>query len=302
MHPFKNFYNQRNVLVTGGAGFIGSHIVEMLVELGAHVRVLDNLSTGSLDNLASVINNIEFVNGSVTDRATCDAALKNMQTVFHLAAMVSVPQSIEDPAGCHDNNMTGTLNILDACRLHNVQELAFSSSSAVYGPQEGACSENSPTNPTSPYGYTKLMGEWYCRQYAQLYSIGTVSLRYFNVFGPRQNPHGGYAAVVAKFRHQLANNLPLIIFGDGQQTRDFVPVSEVVHANLLLAMHAKKYPGDVFNIASGKTISLLELAEQLRSEFPTANSPIQFMPARAGDIIHSSADCKKYRQVSGSVD
>jgi UDP-glucose 4-epimerase len=294
----KLFFKDLPVLVTGGAGFIGSHIVEKLVELGARVTVLDNLSTGSLDNLSAVLPHITFIKGSITDKTVCLEATRGISTVFHLAAFISVPDSLEHPLECYTVNVEGTLNLLEACRCNSVERFIFSSSAAVYGSRACVCSEETPPHPESPYGTSKLIGEFLCQQYARNYGLQTVCLRYFNVFGERQNPHGAYAAVVAKFKYQMQHNLPITIFGDGQQTRDFIPVGQVAQANLILAMLEQDYmKGDVFNIGTGKSITLLELIDLLKTDFPSYNQSIHFEPERQGDIKYSQADCQKYLSI-----
>jgi UDP-glucose 4-epimerase len=215
--------------------------------------------------------------------------------------MVSVVESIKNPLLCHMINVSGTANLLNACRANKVQRFVLSSSSAVYGPVDGIASEQMPCAPISPYGYSKWLGELLCQEYAALHNINTVCLRYFNVHGDRQNPNGSYAAAIAKFSHALAHEEPIVIYGDGQQTRDFIPVEEVVLANLTLAqLPSEQMRGSAFNIGSGKSISLLQLVEQLRAQYPNSKSPIQFLPARPGDIKHSAADCGKYWAVKYS--
>jgi UDP-glucose 4-epimerase len=287
-----SFFNKKQALVTGGAGFIGSHLCRKLVEAGAQITVLDNLSTGSLNNLASIEDKITFIEGSVTDYATCLKATGGVAIVFHLAAFISVPQSFKDPLGCYETNITGTANLLEASRHHGVEHLLLSSSSAVYGTTEGVCDEETPCNPTSPYGFSKLMAEEYCRHYSSLFGLKTSCLRYFNVFGEGQSPQGDYAAVLAKFRHQLKNNLPMTIFGDGSQTRDFIPVEQVVEANMALAQLPGH--GEAYNVASGASISLKELVQRLREEYPLSTSTLEFKSPREGDIKHSSASIARY--------
>lgn len=289
-----NYYKGKKVLVTGGAGFIGSYITEALVSHGAKVTVLDNLSTGNLANLAQVHENITFINGSITDMQTCLDATRGKSHIFHLAAFISVPQSLINPDQCHTINVDGTFNMLEAARQNNVQRFVFSSSSAVYGTTDSPCSETTPCNPTSPYGFSKLIGEYLCKQYALNFSIESVCLRYFNVFGQRQDPNGPYAAVVAKFKDLMQHNKPITIFGDGQQTRDFVPVEQVAHTNLLLGMlPAHTVNGELFNVASGTNITLLELIHILKKEFPDYTLAPNFAPERPGDIRHSTAVCTK---------
>lgn len=287
-----NSYNDKQVLVTGGAGFIGSYITEALISNGAKVTVLDNLSTGNLAHLAHVYDNITFINGSISDMQTCLNAARGKSHIFHLAACVSVPLSIEQPAYCHEVNVTGTFNVLEAARQQGVRHVIFSSSSAVYGNTEEPCSENSPCRPTSAYGFSKLIGEQLCKQYATNYGLKTVSLRYFNVFGDRQNPDGQYAAVVAKFNQCMSQNTPITLFGDGLQTRDFIPVEKVVEANLLFGMMPPdQLKDDVINIANGKSITLIDLFADLKKRYPEYTFEPTFAPARSGDIKHSSAIC-----------
>lgn len=290
----KQYYKNRKVLVTGGCGFIGSHLVETLIGYDAQVTILDDLSTGSLENIALYKDKVTFIKGSVTDKQICKQAVADNSHIFHLAAFISVPQSLEDPAACHTVNVDGTFNMLEASKNAHVQRFIFSSSSAVYGTPEGKCSELAPCKPESPYGFSKLIGEQLCLQFTHCYGLETVMLRYFNVFGDRQNPNGQYAAVVAKFTNLMSQNRPITIFGDGLQTRDFIPVDQIVMTNLLVGMAPKDALKErIFNVATGKSITLLELFEQLKGGFPLYNLEPQFLPARLGDIKESSADCTR---------
>lgn len=292
------WYNGIKVLVTGGCGFIGSHLSQKLVELGAQVTILDDLSTGSLENIAPIIDKITLITNSVTDYQACVEATKNVAIVFHLAAFISVPQSFENPTACYTTNINGTQTLLEAARVNGVERVVFSSSAAVYGKHEGLCTESMSCHPESPYGYSKLIGELLCAQYTKNFGLSTVCLRYFNVYGERQKPHGSYAAVRAAFAHRMRHNLPITIFGDGQQTRDFVPVQTIVDANLTLGMLAKTAMDDtVFNIGTGTSITLLQLIDTLRQEYPTYTAAITFAPARTGDVRSSEADCRKYQQL-----
>jgi len=290
-----NIYQNTPILITGGCGFIGSHLAEKLVSLGARVSILDDLSSGNKENISTIIDKITYIQGSITDFETCLRATHNKKIIFHLAAFVSVPASTEQPQICHDINVTGTQNILEAARINNVKRIVFSSSCAVYGESTSTCYENTPLQPTSPYGYSKLMGEIYCKEYAQTFKIETVAMRYFNVYGDRQDPKSHYAGVVAKFSYNMKHNLPITIFGDGYQTRDFVPVETIVHANIILGACDKKYvQGEVFNIATGNSTNLYQLIDTLKQQHPDYNQATQLMPARPGDVKHVSADCSKY--------
>lgn len=294
----ENEYKNLPILVTGGCGFIGSHLVEKLLALGAHVTVIDDLSTGTLANIHNTQNNITFINASITDFDACLAAVKNQKIIFHLAAMISVADSVEDPVKCHHINVDGTFNILEAARAAGINRFVYSSSAAVYGNIEGLCSENTPCLPVSPYGFSKRIGELYCQQYAHVLGLETVILRYFNVFGPRQNPRGAYAGVVAKFDQHMRENKPITIYGDGKQTRDFVPVDAIVNANITLGAHKAIKPGDIYNVATGQSISILELVDRLRQQHPHFSGEIRFEPARSSDISDSRADCSKLLRIA----
>jgi UDP-N-acetylglucosamine/UDP-N-acetyl-alpha-D-glucosaminouronate 4-epimerase len=298
----KTGYKNKKVLVTGGAGFIGSHLVEKLVDLDAQVTVLDNLSTGSLENLAHVKASITFIEGDIIDVNLCHNVAHDQDYIFHLAAFISVPESVKNPQRCYQTNILGTLYLLQAAHESQVKRLIFSSSAAVYGNQGATCTEDMKCKPESPYGYSKLIGECLCREFHKTFNLDTVMLRYFNVYGPRQNPHAPYAGVVAQFRETMQHNKPLSIFGNGTQTRDFIPVEKVVKANLTLGIAPKhRVSGQVFNCAVGKSISLLELIERLKEEFPDFNAEITFNPARPGDITHSRADTSRYQKILTSL-
>lgn len=298
MKHLTTFYRNRTVLVTGGCGFIGSHLAQALVDLGAQVTIIDDFSTGSFDNIASCADKIRFIHDSIVNPDACELAMEGQMIVFHQAAYISVAGSVLAPAICHATNVTGTFNLLEAARKHNVRRFVYASSAAVYGQREGISSEASPTQPISPYGASKLIKEIYAQQYARTYGLHTIGLRYFNVYGPRQNPHAAYSAAIAKFRHQMANNLAITIFGDGTQTRDFIPVQEVVLANLILAaLDSHETYGKVYNIATGTSITLLDMIEKLRAEFPQFTGPIEFQSARPGDVKRSEADCSNYLQL-----
>jgi len=294
----KHFYRNLPVLVTGGAGFIGSFVAEKLIELGATVTVLDNLSTGNIKNLEKIKDKINFVQKSITDMATCLKATKDKIVIFHLAALSSVTKSIKHPDVCHTTNVDGTFNLLETSRINKVECFVFSSSAAVYGTTSEICKEVMTPNPKSPYGTSKLIGELLCKQFSDNFGLKAFCLRYFNVYGKRQNPNGDYAAVVAKFKYLMQQNLPITIFGDGLQTRDFIQVEKIAEANLMVAMlDDQQVKGDVFNVGTGQNINLLELIKRLKKKFPHYNQPIIFAPERTGDIKHSSADCSKYNNL-----
>ena len=277
-------------LVTGGAGFIGSHLVDLLQTDGWSVRVLDDLSTGNRANIDS--GAVDLVVGDVRDYDTCESACRGANAVFHLAAIASVQASIDEPRRCHDVNVTGTLNMLDAARKQGVRRFVFSSSAAVYGNADTVpTSEDQPLDPQSPYAAGKLCGEVYCETYARLYGIETVSLRYFNVFGPRQRADSGYAAAIPAFVGAAVDGRRPTIFGDGCQTRDFVYVGNVARANVLAAC-AGGISRSVFNIGSGEQISLLDLVSTIEAITGKPLLP-HFAPARAGEVRYSCSKIER---------
>lgn len=283
-------------LVTGGAGFIGSNIVERLVELGDTnaVRVLDDFSTGRRANLAPWLERIELIEGDIRDLETVRQAVTGVDYVLHQAALPSVAWSVDDPSGTHDVNATGTLNLLVASRDSGVKRFVYASSCAVYGDgPELPKHEEMSTHPVSPYAVSKLAGENYCRAFHQVYGLETVCLRYFNAFGPRQDPACQYAAVIPKFITAVLNGHQPVVYGDGLQSRDFVYVGNVVEANLL-ACHAKDLGGGVFNIACGVRFTLLDLLEVLECITGKPAQP-RFDPPQPGDIRHSVAAIEKAR-------
>jgi nucleoside-diphosphate-sugar epimerase len=299
------YYKNKPVLITGGCGFIGSHIAQKLVEYGAHVTIIDDLSTGSLANIENIKHNITFIEDNIVNFDACMRACKGQAFVFHQAAYISVPGSLENPAICNSTNVTGTFNLLEAARQNHVERFIFASSAAIYGQREGLCREDMQPNPNSPYGFSKFINEIHAQQYTNTYKLNTIGLRYFNVYGPRQNPHGTYAAVVTKLQYQMAHNLPITIFGDGTQTRDFIHVSRVVQANLNLALLDPKITqGQIYNIATGMSISLLTLIQQLKKYYPNYSGDIVLQPKRSGDVTDSRADCSKYRNtcIQQSID
>jgi len=278
------------VLITGGAGFIGSHIAEQL-QGRAEVRVLDNLRTGSRANLTGL--DVEFIEGSILDRTAVAAAVRGVDYVFHLAALVSVPESVRRPHECVALNVTGLLHVLEAAADAGVRKLCFSSSAAVYGDNPVVPKlETMRPEPRSPYAVTKLDGEYYCRQFAEGRGLATVALRFFNVFGPRQDPRSAYAAAVPIFMQQALAHQPLTIHGDGGQTRDFIYVRDIAAANI----HAATTAGltGVFNAGYGQRVRILELARQIIT-LAGSRSEIRFAPERAGDVRHSCANVDALR-------
>jgi nucleoside-diphosphate-sugar epimerase len=276
-------------LVTGGAGFIGSHLAARLVERGGTVRIFDNFSTGKLENLLPLGTRVDLIKGDLRDPAAVRAAMAGIEVVFHQGADPSVPRSMADPVACYESNVMGTLNVLQAAREAGVRRVVFASSCAVYGDAPGLPkSERSPLAPQSPYATSKLAGEELCQVYTKVFGVEAVALRYFNVFGPRQDPNSAYAPVIPRFIKALADGEPPVIFGDGEQTRDFVYVDDVVQANLLAAQ-SPDAPGRIFNIASGRSVSLNRLLASLLEIMGVPSDPI-YVPARAGDVRHSAAD------------
>jgi nucleoside-diphosphate-sugar epimerase len=276
------------VLVTGGAGFIGSHLVDALLAQGRRVRVLDNLSSG---HRALVAPAAEFVDGDVRDLDTCRTACAGVDTVWHLAAIGSVPLSIDDPLTAHAVNATGTLQMLEASRGAGVRRFIFASSSAVYGANPALPRrEDQLPLPLSPYAIDKLAAEGYTRQYYPLYGLETVAFRFFNVYGPRQDPHSQYAAVIPNFFSALLAGQAPEIFGDGEQSRDFIAVADVVDALVRAAdCHADGVAGATFNLASGQTTSVNALLAAMQRVLDTDIAPV-YLPARAGDVRYSDAD------------
>ena len=288
------------VLVTGGAGFIGSHLVRRLLTEGQSVRVLDNLATGFRHNLEEVADSIEFMEGDICDLQACSNASKGIDAVFHVAALPSVPRSLADPMGTHNTNVNGTLNLLESARQHGVRRFVYSSSSSAYGdtPQLPKVESMEPL-PRSPYAAAKLSGELYTLAYARAGLIDGVALRYFNVFGPRQDPNGPYAAVIPLVFRAVLTNSPITIFGDGRQTRDFTYVDNVVDANMLGAFEdAGRVSGNVVNIGTGSRISLLDLIA-LAEEVTGKRITIHHLPDRAGDVRDSQAGLERARAVLG---
>ena len=283
-------------LVTGGAGFIGSHLVEALLKSGYQVRVLDNFITGKRENLSPMISQIQLIEGDLRDFETVRRVCQGIDFVFHVAALPSVPRSIQDPKTSNEINVQGTLHVLEAARHTQVKRVVFSSSSSVYGDSPVLPKrEDAAPSPLSPYAITKLTGEYYCQVYHKIYGLETVCLRYFNVFGPKQDPTSQYAAVIPKFISALLTDTPPLIYGDGEQSRDFTYVDNVVKANLL-ASTAPKAAGRVFNIACGKQITITHLVKTL-SALLNKEIPPAYKPPRVGDVRHSLADISQARHL-----
>lgn len=281
----------KNYLVTGGAGFIGSHITEYLLQMGHQVTVIDNLRTGFEKNLKGL--NARFFEEDIRNKELVSKIMKNTDCIFHLAALVSVPESIEKINECVDINTKGTINILEAAKQNSNCKVVLSSSAANYGNNPILPKlETMNPEPMTPYAITKLDGEYYLKMYSNYYSVPTTSLRYFNVFGPRQNPKSAYAAAVPIFINKALKNEPITIYGDGQQTRDFIYVKDVVRANIL----ASQKGNGTYNVALGHSTSILELAETIK-EITNSKSQIQFLKERSGDIKHSKANPSKFNQL-----
>ena len=283
-------------LVTGGAGFIGSHIVMRLVHDGAVVRVVDNLSTGQIQRLDRVRSAIEWVQGDLADEAVAKNVVDGMDFVVHQAAVPSVQRSLSDPLGTNQANVVGTLNLLESSRRAGIRRFVYASSSSAYGDTEVLPKhEEMPPNPMSPYALQKFVGERYCKLYYDLYGLETVNLRYFNVFGPGQDPHSEYSAVIPRFINYLLTNRPITIFGDGEQSRDFTFVENVVEANLL-ALGALNAAGKMCNIGCGERITLNQLVANLEEELGV-KANVTHLPPKLGDVRHSLADIERARAI-----
>jgi UDP-glucose 4-epimerase len=304
----RTHYRGRRVCVTGGAGFIGSHLADALVECGAKVSVIDNFSNGREENLRGPASAAELVRGSIVDPAALDAAFGGCEVVFHQAAMGSVPRSLEIPEQYHENNVTGTVRVLEAARRAKVRRVVYAASSSAYGNTATLPKvESMRADTLSPYAYTKLAGEHLLRAWCNCYGLEGVSLRYFNIFGPRQRHDSPYAAVIPLFAKHLREGTRPVIFGDGGQTRDFTFVANAVHANLLAgavgaargaAGGAGALAGQMVNIACGGRFSLLELLETM-ARLMGARAQPEFQPARTGDVRDSEADIRAAGELLG---
>ncbi|HEY2923206.1 MAG TPA: SDR family oxidoreductase [Candidatus Binatia bacterium] len=283
-------------LVTGGAGFIGSHLVRRLVTEGGVVRVVDNLSTGQTTRLEDVRDSIEFIQGDLAEDRVSDEVVKGVDYVLHQAAVPSVQRSVNDPVGTNRANVTATLNLLESCRRAGVRRLVYAGSSSAYGDTEVLPKvEEMVPNPLSPYALQKLVGERYCKLYYELYGLETVSLRYFNIFGPHQDPHSEYSAVIPKFITRLLANQPITIYGDGEQSRDFTFIDNVVEANLL-ALEAPTAAGKMCNIGCGERVTLNQLVALLEQQLGI-KAQMNYAPPKVGDVRHSLADIERAKAI-----
>jgi UDP-glucose 4-epimerase len=288
------------VLVTGGAGFIGSHLVEQLLALGNRVRVMDNLSTGKRENLPRNHPALEFIGGDIRDRRTVTNCMRQVDAVFHLAAIASVQATMDDPIGAHETNLDGTLYLLDAAREAGVRRFIYASSAAVYGDAvTPPASEEAPPRPLSPYAIDKLGGEYYLEHYHRKYGLNGTSFRFFNIYGPRQDPGSPYSGVISLFLDRLQRDEPLTVYGDGKQTRDFVYVGDLA-ALLTKALYQDGLAGQVFNVGTGVESSLLELIGELEG-LSGRLFTVEHAEARLGDIRRSRADITQLRRRLGFV-
>jgi UDP-N-acetylglucosamine/UDP-N-acetyl-alpha-D-glucosaminouronate 4-epimerase len=287
------------VAVTGGAGFIGSHIAGTVAASGAKVRIIDDLSTGHRENLDELSGDIEFIEGSVADTALMMRALKDVEVVFHEAAIPSVPRSVEEPEQTHIASVDGTFNLLLTSRQQKVRRVVYAASSSAYGDQPTLPKvEDMAPDPLSPYAVAKLVGEYYCQVFTRVYGLETVSLRYFNVFGPRQDPGSQYSGVVSRFISALCSNQTPVIFGDGEQSRDFTYIDNVVSANLKAATTSKGV-GKVINVALGERITLNQLLGELKQLIGCNDVVAEYREPRVGDVRHSLADITRAQELLG---
>lgn len=286
------------IIVTGGAGFIGSNIVEELVNLNHQVKVIDNLSTGRIENLEGLLDKIDFVEGDIRDLEFLQREFKGWDYVLHQAALPSVPRSIANPIEVHHNNSVGTLNVLVAARDQAIKRVVYASSSSIYGDaQVEYKQEDLPAAPLSPYALTKYTGETYCRLFYKIYGLETICLRYFNVFGPKQNPESEYAAAIPKFIMSIIDGQQPTIYGDGEQSRDFTYVKNNVQANIL-AMQTNRGLGEIINIACGESYTINQTINFINQALNTRIEPI-YQTNRVGEIKHSKADITKAQEILG---
>ena len=288
-----------NILVTGGAGFIGSNLTDELILRGGKVTVIDNLITGFRENLEEITGDFDFIHGDIGDRDVIIKAMSGVDFVFHQAALPSVPRSVADPLETHNACVNGTFNVLKAARDAGVKRVIYAASSSAYGDQETLPKvETMAPEPLSPYAVAKLTGEYYCQVFSRVYGLETYSLRYFNVFGPRQDPSSQYSGVISRFIDAFLKNGSPIIYGDGTQSRDFTYIDNVVDANLR-ALEAENGSGQVMNVANGERVSLLELVEVMKDVTGATAVSVDFQPERKGDVKHSQADNSRAKEWLG---
>ncbi len=281
------------VLITGGAGFIGSNLADELIKQGAKVVILDNFLTGFRENLEEIKGDFDFVEGDINDNSKLRRAVENVEIIFHQAALPSVPRSVENPLETHQACVNGTFNVLQKAKENNVKRVVYAASSSAYGDQETLPKvETMRPEPLSPYAAAKLMGEYYCQVFTNVYGLETLCLRYFNVFGPRQNPSSQYSGVISRFVDALMADKTPIIYGDGETTRDFTFIANVVDANIKAAQTAKGI-GEVMNVANSERISLNELLEVLKKITKRDGVSADYQPERKGDVKHSQADNRR---------
>ena len=284
------------VLVTGGAGFIGSNLADGLIAHGAKVVIIDNLVTGFRENLDEINGDFDFIEGDLNDKGALAKALDGVEVVFHEAALPSVPRSVADPSETHEACVNGTFNLLMQCKASNVRRVVYAASSSAYGDQESLPKvETMSPEPLSPYAAAKLMGEYYCSVFNNVYGLETLSLRYFNVFGPRQNPSSQYSGVISRFIDAFMKNERPIIYGDGEQTRDFTYIDNVVDANIKAAQTSKGL-GKTANVANGERVSLNQLLEVMKAVTDKNDVEAAYEPERKGDVKHSQADNTRARE------
>ena len=286
-------------LITGGAGFIGSHIASALAAAGARVRIIDDLSTGYRENLDAIEGDLDFIQGSVADEKSLRKALEDVELVFHEAAIPSVPRSVENPRQTHIASVDSTFSLLLASRERKVRRIVYAASSSAYGDQLTLPkTENMLPEPLSPYAVAKLVGEYYCQVFTRVYGLETISLRYFNVFGPRQDPSSQYSGVISRFISALLGHEKPVIYGDGEQSRDFTYVADVVEANLKAA-ETTTGVGQIINIANGEQVSLNQLLDRLKQLTGKEDVVADYREPRAGDVRHSLADISRARDLLG---
>ncbi|MBL8124920.1 MAG: SDR family oxidoreductase [Blastocatellia bacterium] len=287
------------VLVTGGAGFIGSNLAEALIDRGAKVSIVDNFVTGFRENLEEIRGSFEFIEADIADREYAAKAVSGVDVVFHEAALPSVPRSVANPVETHEACVNGTFNLLVAAKETGVRRFIYAASSSAYGDQPTLPKlETMKPEPLSPYAAAKLVGEYYCQVFSKVYGLETISLRYFNVFGPRQNPSSQYSGVISRFIDAFMKGASPVIYGDGEQSRDFTYIANVVDANIK-AMEATQGIGEVMNVANGERVSLLELVDVMKRVTGRTDVAADFQPERKGDVKHSQADNSRAKEWLG---